>query len=199
MTPFVLAGDILCCPLRCFSVWTWLPHQAPISCMHGEGLDSENLCLCVFASSSTGKCVCQHCVVVFWVFVLRLWAAVILSGGKVNWFTPCSPLFDPTACSAVSLFSNLWPADDRTTLMRANAWQVFTVFECKHTHTHTHTYKHTTHVRTYNYIWLYTACSAHFCIICAFFMVKAVAVPESGESRIQFLNFQFVSPGHHLD
>lgn len=46
---------------------------------------------------------------------------VVYGEGEVNWFASCSPLFDPTAFSAVSLFGNLWHADDETVLTGAYA------------------------------------------------------------------------------
>lgn len=113
-TPFVLPNDTPYCLLHCFSGWSGLRHHAPISYLHGEGLDSHNVCVCM--------CVCLSilcgCVCLYW--GCELLSAVIPSGGKANWFAFCSPMFDPTACSAVSLFGNLWHADDRTILMRAH-------------------------------------------------------------------------------
>ncbi len=98
------------------------------------------VCVCVPAQALCG---CEVCL--YW--GCELLSVVIPSGGKANWFASCSPMFDPAACSAVSLFGNLWHADDRAILMRVHTWQVFT--ESEHTHTtHTNTHKNC----PYNYI-----------------------------------------------
>lgn len=108
-------------PIHCFLRWSGLLHRAPISrTVHGNA--HVTLCVC---SGVVLRCEC---------FAWRLWAAVtshpvwgggvgwvVYGEGEVNWFASCSPLFDPTACSAVSLFGNLWHADDETVLTGAYA------------------------------------------------------------------------------
>ena len=100
LTPFVLAGDILCCLLHCSSGWSGLPHQSPISCMEKNQIVRNSpvfttsslsnrvwdwevsvcVCVCVCVCGCVCVCVCVCvclcvCVCVC-VFVSRLWAAV---------------------------------------------------------------------------------------------------------------------------
>lgn len=158
--------------------------------MRGEGPDSrEFMCMCKhkpgWTVRTTQKCVCQHdCVVVLRVCLYLgcvLLSVVISSGRKVNWFASCSPLFDPTACSAVSLFGNLWHADDRAVLMSTHTCQVFTEVQCKYNTQPTHLQK-ALHI----YVIMYRKSAALICVLFfALFMVKAATVPAWLESISQ--------------